>query len=154
MTCCATLSTLAEMAAGRTEDLRQAVRLFWVGVIAVDRLGMRACNFWCCQAALCADRTHVFNRDEREWRQTGNVCGSSSAFEARRSARCNGGGGRNRTGIDGFAGRCITTLPPRQGRLMNPEAHDRGSSLHTSNTNQRCTDLAAHRIFAEKKGKR
>ncbi len=25
-----------------------------------------------------------------------------------------GGGGRNRTGVDGFAGRCITTLPPRQ----------------------------------------
>ena len=41
MTCCATLSTLAEMAAGRTESLRQAVRLVWVGVIAVDRLGMR-----------------------------------------------------------------------------------------------------------------
>jgi antirestriction protein ArdC len=26
-----------------------------------------------------------------------------------------GGGGRNRTGVHGFAGRCITTLPPRQG---------------------------------------
>ncbi len=26
-----------------------------------------------------------------------------------------GGGGRNRTGVDGFAGRCITTLLPRQG---------------------------------------
>ena len=25
-----------------------------------------------------------------------------------------GGGGRNRTGVDGFAGRCMTTLPPRQ----------------------------------------
>lgn len=24
-----------------------------------------------------------------------------------------GGGGRNRTGVDGFAGRCITTLLPR-----------------------------------------
>src|SRR5437667_10297953 len=24
-----------------------------------------------------------------------------------------GGGGRNRTGVHGFAGRCITTLPPR-----------------------------------------
>ena len=24
-----------------------------------------------------------------------------------------GGGGRNRTGVDGFAGRCMTTLPPR-----------------------------------------
>src|SRR5437763_16896693 len=27
-----------------------------------------------------------------------------------------GGGGRNRTGVDGFAGRCMTTLPPRPGR--------------------------------------
>ena len=26
-----------------------------------------------------------------------------------------GGWGRNRTGVDGFAGRCITTLPPSQG---------------------------------------
>src|SRR5262249_17913794 len=26
-----------------------------------------------------------------------------------------GGGGRNRTGVDGFAGRCMTTLPPRLG---------------------------------------
>ena len=25
-----------------------------------------------------------------------------------------GGGGRNRTGVDGFAGRCMTTLPPRR----------------------------------------
>ena len=25
-----------------------------------------------------------------------------------------GGGGRNRTGVHGFAGRCMTTLPPRQ----------------------------------------
>ena len=28
-----------------------------------------------------------------------------------------GGGGRNRTGIDGFAGRCITTLPPSLGGM-------------------------------------
>ncbi len=27
--------------------------------------------------------------------------------------RNDGGGGRNRTGVDGFAGRCMTTLPPR-----------------------------------------
>ena len=27
-----------------------------------------------------------------------------------------GGAGRNRTGVDGFAGRCMTTLPPRPGR--------------------------------------
>lgn len=58
MTCCVTLSTLADIAAGRTEDLRQAVRLFWVGVIAVDRLGMRACDFWCCQGP-CAPTERV-----------------------------------------------------------------------------------------------
>ncbi len=29
-----------------------------------------------------------------------------------------GGGGRNRTGVDGFAGRCITILLPRQGNRI------------------------------------
>ena len=29
-----------------------------------------------------------------------------------------GGGGRNRTGVHGFAGRCMTTLPPRQRDLQ------------------------------------
>src|SRR5437667_734634 len=29
-------------------------------------------------------------------------------------AQAVGGGGRNRTGVDGFAGRCMTTLPPRR----------------------------------------
>ena len=28
-----------------------------------------------------------------------------------------GGGGRNRTGVHGFAGRCMTTLPPRRCKL-------------------------------------
>ena len=31
------------------------------------------------------------------------------------SGAAGGGGGRNRTGVDGFAGRCMTTLPPRPG---------------------------------------
>ncbi len=31
-----------------------------------------------------------------------------------------GGGGRNRTGVDGFAGRCITTLLPRRGSRIVP----------------------------------
>ncbi len=31
-----------------------------------------------------------------------------------------GGGGRDRTGVDGFAGRCITTLLPRQGSCIVP----------------------------------
>ncbi len=30
-----------------------------------------------------------------------------------------GGGGRNRTGVHGFAGRCITTLPPRQVTMLD-----------------------------------
>src|SRR5664279_243539 len=38
------------------------------------------------------------------------------------TARGCGGGGRNRTGVDGFAGRCMTTLPPRQERRPAREA--------------------------------
>src|SRR5207253_5677082 len=34
-----------------------------------------------------------------------------------------GGGGRNRTGVHGFAGRCITTLPPRRERVV-PLQHE------------------------------
>ena len=30
----------------------------------------------------------------------------------------NGGGGRDRTGVYGFAGRCITTLLPRHGSVF------------------------------------
>jgi hypothetical protein len=41
-----------------------------------------------------------------------------------------GGGGRNRTGVDGFAGRCMTTLPPRRGgrdaRLTDAVAKQKG----------------------------
>ncbi len=33
---------------------------------------------------------------------------------------CIGGGGRDRTGVDGFAGRCITTLLPRRGSRIVP----------------------------------
>ncbi len=42
------------------------------------------------------------------WRQTTSIY--------RKSLNIHGGGGRNRTGVHGFAGRCMTTLPPR--RLM------------------------------------
>ena len=38
-----------------------------------------------------------------------------------------GGGGRNRTGVDGFAGRCMATLPPRRvvdrSRRLGREKH-------------------------------
>ena len=42
----------------------------------------------------------------------------ASTYSATRARRCAslGGWGRNRTGVHGFAGRCITTLPPSQGR--------------------------------------
>ena len=40
--------------------------------------------------------------------------------------RGNGGGGRNRTGVDGFAGRCMTTLPPRQERRPAPRSTHAG----------------------------
>ena len=33
-----------------------------------------------------------------------------------------GGGGRNRTGVHGFAGRCMTTLPPRRGHTNERES--------------------------------
>jgi hypothetical protein len=33
-----------------------------------------------------------------------------------------GGGGRNRTGVHGFAGRCMTTLPPRQSLMRKGKA--------------------------------
>jgi hypothetical protein len=35
--------------------------------------------------------------------------------QSRIVAEKSGGGGRNRTGVHGFAGRCMTTLPPRRG---------------------------------------
>ena len=38
----------------------------------------------------------------------------STSFTTRASWSI-GGGGRNRTGVHGFAGRCMTTLPPRRG---------------------------------------
>ena len=41
---------------------------------------------------------------------------SSRAPSSGNSRRDDGGGGRNRTGVHGFAGRCMTTLPPRQER--------------------------------------
>jgi hypothetical protein len=38
-----------------------------------------------------------------------------------------GGGGRNRTGVHGFAGRCMTTLPPRQGYYTGSRPTPAGS---------------------------
>src|SRR5262245_33141195 len=41
-----------------------------------------------------------------------------------------GGVGRNRTGIDGFAGRCMTILPPRQSlEITAPERTHRHSAV-------------------------
>ena len=40
-----------------------------------------------------------------------------------------GGGGRNRTGVHGFAGRCMTTLPPRQSLKRKGEGPYAAASL-------------------------
>ena len=41
-----------------------------------------------------------------------------------------GGGGRNRTGVHGFAGRCMTTLPPRRmPETRNSEGYRNGLFL-------------------------
>ena len=45
----------------------------------------------------------------------------------------NGGSGRNRTGVHGFAGRCMTTLPPsHKQKTINPEP----ARVHTTNKYQ------------------
>ena len=51
------------------------------------------------------------------------------------NARRTGGGGRNRTGVHGFAGRCITTLSPRRGcrNTLQPG----GGSAPEPNANRR-----------------
>ena len=41
-----------------------------------------------------------------------------------------GGGGRNRTGVHGFAGRCITTLPPRRWALIGAGDESRTRDLN------------------------
>jgi hypothetical protein len=42
-----------------------------------------------------------------------------SIIHCQLSIAFNGGWGRNRTGVNGFAGRCMTTLPPSQGRASS-----------------------------------
>ena len=44
----------------------------------------------------------------------GNKPEPGTAPRWRQQGGIDGGGGRNRTGVHGFAGRCITTLPPRR----------------------------------------
>ena len=39
---------------------------------------------------------------------------NNSTIRAHDNSGCFGGGGRNRTGVHGFVGRCMTTLPPRR----------------------------------------
>ena len=43
---------------------------------------------------------------------------SSETIVASKKRMDSGGGGRNRTGVDGFAGRCMATLPPRRRRAI------------------------------------
>ena len=44
----------------------------------------------------------------------GKGSAAKTADRAWQMGKIDGGGGRNRTGVHGFAGRCITTLPPRR----------------------------------------
>ncbi len=39
-------------------------------------------------------------------------------MESLKDRKIDGGGRRNRTGVHGFAGRCMTTLPPRRRRAI------------------------------------
>ena len=64
-----------------------------------------------------------------------------------------GGSGRNRTGVDGFAIRCITTLPPSQKKPALQTALEintvsrlqRAASIHT--TYKRCQCLTHLSVF-------
>ena len=47
--------------------------------------------------------------------------------QSRIVAESTGGGGRNRTGVHGFAGRCMTTLPPRPGARSKKGRTPKGS---------------------------
>src|SRR5437870_4799411 len=47
-------------------------------------------------------------------RTLGAAVAAANAQLSTLAAWLDGGGGRNRTGVDGFAGRCMTTLPPRR----------------------------------------
>src|SRR5262249_39914029 len=51
-----------------------------------------------------------------------------------------GGGGRNRTGVDGFAGRCMTTLPPRP-EVLKPRTAKRCSRDSGAGNESRTRDL-------------
>ena len=59
--------------------------------------------------------------------------GRARRRRSHRHFRATGGGGRNRTGLDGFAIRCITSLPPRPGcvpRVWNDMAARIGAIRH------------------------
>ena len=52
------------------------------------------------------------------WRKGGSIESGSAQLHTGEF----GGGGRNRTGVHGFAGRCMTTLPPRRGHTNERES--------------------------------
>ena len=70
-------------------------------------------------------RCGSYRRDRRGWVKVtqGNQTVAGPASSHRSS---NGGQGRNRTGVRGFAGRCMTTLPPSRVKNSEPRAR-RGS---------------------------
>jgi hypothetical protein len=56
----------------------------------------------------------------------------------------NGGGGRDRTGVNGFAGRCITTLLPRHGPYCNREIENTLQTIESAeNVTTRFNEEAA-----------
>ena len=87
-----------------------SVELFAAVIVTKCRLG---------NSPRCARRGSERRRDRRAvWEISGGIPFSAEVF---------GGGGRNRTGVDGFAGRCMTTLPPRPGCRPTQPSRSRSS---------------------------
>ena len=55
----------------------------------------------------------------KNWGSSANAGAENTTAPHGRRRLATGGGGRNRTGVHGFAGRCITTLPPRQVTMLD-----------------------------------
>jgi hypothetical protein len=58
-------------------------------------------------------------RTGRSWSADGVRKKRGKRKKRKKRLQKTGGGGRDRTGVHGFAGRCITTLLPRQGAYCN-----------------------------------
>jgi hypothetical protein len=91
----------------------------------------------------------------------GNSCRMTELPSRQRSGvhyrgRETGGGGRNRTGVDGFAGRCMTTLPPRRTLAADTLRPLRTAALEIKNQTCRSIEYTAgsdHCSARQTKGK-